>query len=116
MNPFRKSNWRQSPHRYSIRKNSTLTHAGEIVQRIFPRTHQTEQESGEAASFTFGNVLSRIWRNTRRDGTVYFRISLNRIDAQYGDETLRNNFRPADLNDVIRAARRCQIWFSELQK
>jgi hypothetical protein len=48
------------------------------------------------------------------DGTHYFRISLHRLEARNGETLVRDNFTPSDLNDVIRAARRCQIWLREI--
>lgn len=110
------NSWKKSKPRNAPRSRSTFTRAGEIVRRILPQVQQSKSRGGEVASFTFGNVWSRIWRNTRIDGTHYFRISLHRLEARNGETLIRNNFTPSDLNDVIRAARRCQIWLSESHK
>lgn len=108
--------WKKWTSRNAHRSNSTFTRAGEIAQRILPQVRQANHKGRVVAAFTFGNVWSRIWRNTRRDGTIYYRISLNRIEEQKGETIVRNNFMPSDLNDVIRAVRRCQIWFNETHK
>lgn len=110
------STWKKWQTRNERRSNSTFTRVGEIAQRMFPQVNQENQKGGEIAAFTYGNVWSRIWRNSRQDGTHYYRISLNRIDVKNGETFVRNNFTPSDLNDLIRAARRCQIWLSETHK
>lgn len=110
------NSWNKWKRRNAPRSSSTFTRAGDIARRILPQVQQINSGGQEVASFTFGNVWSRIWRNTRLDGTHYFRISLNRLEARNGETLVRNNFTPSDLNDVIRSARRCQIWLRETHK
>lgn len=110
------NSWNKSKPRNAHRSRSTFTRAGEIAERILPQVQQIDSRGREVADFAFGNVWSRIWRNTRQDGTHYFRISLNRLEARNGETLVRNNFTPSDLNDVIRAVRRCHIWLRENHK
>ncbi|WP_437203404.1 hypothetical protein [Planctomicrobium sp. SH664] len=83
---------------------------------MFPRPEARRGINEPVAAFTFGDVWARIWLNESKDGTTYLRISLHRIDNRNASDCIRNNFRPQDFNDVIRAVRRCHIWLKEQSK
>ncbi len=108
------NSWKKWRSRNIYRTNSKFSRVGAIAEQMFPQVSQADHKGGELATYTFGNVWSRIWRNTREDGTVYYRISLHRIESKDGTTIVRNNFRPADLNDIIRTVQRCKLWFREM--
>ncbi len=105
--------WRKATEESAERKAAKPTRVGEIADRMFPNVRVKKEEGSHAQDFTYGNVWTRIWRNTRKNGEPYFRISFNRIDVREDEEIVRNNFTPDDLDDLMRAARRCKIWFNE---
>ena len=105
--------WKKSTSQNVQREQRLPTRIGEIAKQAFPTTRAQKQEGSQAADFTYGNVWARIWKNIRRNGESYYRVSFNRIDVREGEEVLRNNFTPDDPDDLMRAARRCKIWFAK---
>lgn len=108
MNP-----WKAFQNRSTARTTSSWTRAGEVSQRMVRQPDRSNERNDAAATFTFGNVWARIWVNRSRNGTEYMRISLHRIEDHNGSRMVRNNFRPDDFNDIIRAVRRCHIWLKQ---
>ncbi len=111
MNP-----WKRIQNRSSERPKSNLIRTEDIVREMFPRPEPRRTKNEPVATFTFGDVLARIWLNEASDQTQYLRISLHRIDNKNESERIRNSFRPQDFNDIIRAVRRCHIWLKALAK
>lgn len=111
MNP-----WKRGQSRTPQRTKSNLIRTQDIVREMFPRPEPRRTTNEPVAAFTFGDVWARVWLNEASDGTQYLRISLNRIDNKGESERIRNNFRPEDFNDLIRAVRRCHIWLKEQSK
>lgn len=108
--------WKAFQNRSTRRTNSNPTGTDEIVKQMFSQPAARRNPNEPAAAFTFGNVWARIWLNDAGNGSHYLRISLHRIDNKNGNECIRNNFRPDDLNDLIRAVRRCHIWLNSPSK
>lgn len=108
MKSLKKTTTQKSP-----REESKLTHVSEITKRLFPTAGAKREEGGHFADFTYGNVWTRIWKNTSKNGDTYFRISLNRLDVKEGEVIVRNNFTSDNLDDLMRTVRRCKIWFGE---
>ncbi len=83
-----------------------------------PDVKEARLRGGEIADWTYGNVLTRVYRNRTKKGAVYYTVIQDRIfeKDRRGLIGTSKSFYYGDIQDMVHGLNRAYRWLNEKKR